>query len=108
MKAEALNEQGKTTEAATPLNIVRHRAGLANVAGLSQAEMRETIIHERRMELAFEGHRWFDMIRIDNGTYALNFLHGIGKTRATRERLLFPIPQTEMDANTLMTQNPGY
>ena len=108
MKAEALNEQGKTAEATTPLNIVRRRAGLPNVAGLSQDEMREKIIHERRMELAFEGHRWFDMIRIDGGNYALNFLHRIGKTRATKERLLFPIPQTEMDANTLMTQNPGY
>ena len=70
--------------------------------------MREAIIHERRMELAFEGHRWFDLIRIDNGNYALNFLHSIGKTNATKERLLFPIPQTEIDANPLMTQNPGY
>ena len=108
MKAEALNEQGKTAEATAPLNTVRRRAGLPNVAGLSQDEMREKIIHERRIELAFEGHRWFDMIRIDGGNYALNFLHRIGKTRATKERLLFPIPQTEMDANTLMTQNPGY
>lgn len=107
-KAEALNELGQTTEAATPLNIVRRRAGLSDVSGLSQDEMREAIIHERRMELAFEGHRWFDLIRIDNGDYALDFLHSIGKTNATRDRLLLPIPQTEMDANPLMTQNPGY
>lgn len=70
--------------------------------------MREKIIHERRIELAFEGHRWFDMIRIGDGSYAVSFLHSIGKSRATKERLLFPIPQTEMDANTLMTQNAGY
>ena len=108
MKAEALNEQGQTSQAAEPLNTVRRRAGLANVANLTQSAMREKIIHERRMELAFEGHRWFDIIRIQNGDYAISFLHSIGKTRATKERLLFPIPQTEMDANSLMTQNPGY
>ena len=108
MKAEALNEMGKTAEAAAPLNIVRDRAGLAHVSNLSQDAMREKIIHERRMELAFEGHRWFDMIRIQNGDYAVNFLKSIGKSRVTKERLLFPIPQTEMDANSLMTQNPGY
>lgn len=109
MQAEALNELGQTSQAAAPLNIVRARAGLAGVSTtLSKDQMREKIIHERRMELAFEGHRWFDMIRIQNGDYALRFLHSIGKTNATRERLLFPIPQTEMDSNPLMTQNPGY
>ena len=102
MKAEALNEMGQTAEAAAPLNIVRARAGLPAVSGLSQGQMRERIIHERRMELAFEGHRWFDL------QYAIDFLRSIGKTNVTRDRLLFPIPQTEMDANPLMTQNPGY
>lgn len=108
MKAEALNEMGRPAEAAQPLNIVRDRAGLAHVAGLTQEQMREKIIHERRIELAFEGHRWFDIIRIGNGEYAVKFLHSIGKTRANKDRLLFPIPQTEMDANKLMTQNTGY
>ena len=108
MKAEALNEMGQPDEAAKPLNIVRERAGLPDVSGLSQSEMRDKIIHERRMELAFEGHRWFDMIRINHGEYALEFLKSIGKSHVTKDRLLFPIPQTERDANSLMTQNPGY
>lgn len=109
MQAEALNELGMTSSAAAPVNEVRKRAGLpALSSSLSKDAMREAIIHERRMELAFEGHRWFDMIRLDNGDYAVKFLHSIGKTNATKERLLFPIPQTEMDANPLMTQNPGY
>lgn len=108
MKAEALNEQGLTSEAAEPLNIVRRRAGLPDVKGLSQSEMREKIIHERRIELAFEGHRWFDMIRLEHGDYAISFLKSIGKTNVNKNRLLFPIPQTERDANSLMTQNPGY
>lgn len=109
MQAEAMNEIGMTSSARGPINEVRKRAGLAALpSSISQEKMREAIIHERRMELAFEGHRWFDMIRLDNGNYAVNFLHSIGKTNATKDRLLFPIPQTEMDANPLMTQNPGY
>ena len=119
-KAEALNEQGQTEQACEPLNIVRNRAGLPDIETLMTAEMRadmntaegqewmrEKIIHERRMELAFEGHRWFDMIRINDGEYALEFLRSIGKN-VSKERLLFPIPLTEMDSNNLMTQNPGY
>lgn len=107
-EAEALNEQGLSKEAEVPLNIVRRRAGLTAVSGLNQEEMREKIIHERRIELAFEGHRWFDLIRLDHGNYAIKFLHSIGKGNATKERLLFPIPQTEIDANPLLKQNPGY
>lgn len=107
-KAEALNEMGQPDQAAIPLNIVRQRAGLSAVSGLSQAEMREKIIHERRMEFAFEGHRWFDMIRINHGQYAVDFLKSIGKTNVNFDRLIFPIPQTERDTNPLMDQNPGY
>ncbi|HVY74015.1 MAG TPA: RagB/SusD family nutrient uptake outer membrane protein [Puia sp.] len=108
MEAEALNETGKTTEAEAPLNQVRVRAGLPEVHGQSQADMRNTILHERRMELAFEGDRWFDLIRIDNGQYGLDFLHSIGKTNATQKNLLMPVPQVEIDANPNLTQNPGY
>ncbi|MDD3077652.1 MAG: RagB/SusD family nutrient uptake outer membrane protein [Paludibacter sp.] len=111
MKAEALNELGRTTEAEDPLYEVRKRAGLTNksdVEGLTQEEMKEKIIHERRIELAFEGHRWFDMIRINNGQYALDFLHSIGKINATRKHLLFPIPQKDIDSNPNLTQNTGY
>ncbi|KAA6439142.1 RagB/SusD family nutrient uptake outer membrane protein [Dyadobacter flavalbus] len=61
--AEALNEQGKTTEAATYLNQVRTRAGLAATTATSQVAMREAIFKERRVELAFENKRWFDLTR---------------------------------------------
>ena len=57
--AEALNEQGKTGEAATYLNMVRARAGL----GEAQGDLREAILKERRVELAFENKRWFDLVR---------------------------------------------
>ena len=92
MKAEALNELGQTSLAIAPLNLVRGRAGLAAVtSGLSQSAFRDKVLHERRMELAFEGQRWFDLIRVNNGQYGLNFLHSIGKNR-----------------NPNLTQNPGY
>lgn len=108
MEAEALNESGRTAEAEAPLNIVRRRAGLPDISGKTQGEMKEIIIHERRIELAFEGHRWFDLIRIDNGDYALKFLKSLGKVNVNKNRLLLPIPQQEMDSNPMMTQNPGY
>ncbi len=111
MKAEALNELGSTGDAEEPLYQVRKRAGLtdrSDVEGLTQDEMRDKIRHERRIELAFEGHRWFDMIRWDNGTYALDFLHSIGKVNAQSKHLLLPIPQQEIDSNPNLKQNPGY
>jgi len=108
MKAEALNELGETVRAQGPLNIVRARAGLPAVNTTNKEEMKEIIIHERRMELAFEGHRWFDLIRIDNGDYAVKFFKSIGKMNVTKERLLYPIPQDEIDDNPAITQNPGY
>lgn len=108
MKAEALNELGRTKEAQVPLNIVRKRAGLDGVTTEDYEEMKEIIIHERRMEFAFEGHRWFDLIRIDGGDYAVKFLKSIGKKNVTKERLLLPVPQVERDSNPLITQNPGY
>ena len=110
MKAEALNEMGQTTLAEAPLYEVRCRAGLtkrSDIEGLSQMQMREKIIHERRMELAFEGHRWFDMIRYKDN-YALEFLHSIGKTAASSKHLLLPIPTQEREANPKLTQNPGW
>lgn len=61
--AEALNEEGKTSEAATYLNIVRNRAGLKNTTATGQDDMRTVIYHERRVEFAFENKRWFDLVR---------------------------------------------
>lgn len=61
--AESLNEQGKPADAAMYLNQVRTRAGLAATKAASQAEMREAIFKERRVELAFENKRWFDLTR---------------------------------------------
>lgn len=109
VKAEALNELGRTDEAEDYLNMVRNRANLDDIAqGLGQEEFREAVLHERRMELAFEGQRWLDLIRVNNGQYGLDFLHSIGKNNASQKHLLFPIPQIELDRNPNLSQNPGY
>lgn len=117
MKAEALTELNRVNEAQAPatdinsggpLNRVRLRAGLPNVSGLTQIPLRGKIRKERRMELAFEGHRWFDIVRYDNGNYFVPFLQSIGRANATSKHMLLPIPQKEMDANRNLVQNPGY
>lgn len=109
VKAEGLNELGRTDEAEDYINMVRNRAGLDDIAqGLGQEEFKEAVLHERRMELAFEGQRWLDLIRVNNGQYGLDFLHSIGKNNASQKHLLFPIPQIELDRNPNLSQNPGY
>ncbi|MBC6368310.1 RagB/SusD family nutrient uptake outer membrane protein [Algoriphagus sp. AK58] len=65
LMAEAQNEQGKTSEALGFLNQVRSRAGLPASTAAGQANVREAIFKERRVELAFENKRWFDIIRTD-------------------------------------------
>lgn len=63
LQAEALNEQGKSGEALALMNQVRSRAGLAASTATGQAQVREAIFKERRVELAFENKRWFDIMR---------------------------------------------
>ena len=63
--AEALNEQNKPLDAAPYLNEVRDRAGLGSTTATSQTDMRNAIYQERRVELAFENKRWFDLVRTD-------------------------------------------
>ena len=58
--AESLDEQGKSAEALPYLNLVRERAGLADVG---TTNLRDVIFHERRVELAFENKRWLDLVR---------------------------------------------
>ena len=105
MLAEAMTENGKTVAAEDPLNKVRARAGLAALTGLTQVQMRDAIALERRFELAFEGHRWFDLVRTGK---ALNALTPIGmKDYMT----VFPVPLTQvrvMNDPALFPQNPGY
>lgn len=128
MLAEAINEQGApTTDAYTYLNKVRHRAGLVDVSGLTQQTFRDTVAHERRVELAFENWRWFDLKRTMTPAQLTTFLNNYAaKEKAnptvTRQGVpysntdyvfsafeaLFPIPANEIIVNPKLTQTPGY
>ena len=108
MEAEALCELNRLSDAIVPLNKVRDRAGLDDVSVTTQNDLRNKIRKERRIELAFEGSNWFDIIRYDSGEYVKQFMQGIGKTNFTAKHLLLPIPQKEIDANPNLTQNAGY
>lgn len=100
--AEALNENGNTSGALTELNKIRTRAGLANSSASSQNEVRQAIADERRLEMAFEGQRWFDLVR--TGTVDAE----MGQTINSNYHL-FPIPVTEILASfEEITQNAGY
>ena len=110
--AEALNELGQSEEALTYLNQVRARARgsnasvLPDIATTSQAELRDLIYHERRVELALEQQRWFDLVRTGRAAEELLPLRP-NFTPGTNE--LFPIPQSEIDLSQgALTQNPGY
>jgi hypothetical protein len=105
MYAEVLVEQGQVATAVPFVNQVRTRAGLAGLSTtLSQADARLAIENERRIELAFEGHRWFDLIR--TGRYLTVMT---SKGYATKEfHKLYPIPQRETDLNPSLAQNEGY
>lgn len=97
MKAEALNESGNAAEALTYVNQVRSRAGLAAATATDKASLRTLIRNERRKELGFEFHRFFDIMRYGQ-SYAESVLGSTFKW--TSPRFYFPIPQTELDANT--------
>ena len=100
--AEALNENGSTSAALTQLNRIRSRAGLADSSATSQADVRQAIQDERRLELAFEGHRWFDLVR----TNTVNAEMGV---TVSPNYHVFPIPTSEVrSTNGVITQNAGY
>lgn len=103
MRAEALNEMGQAPEAHDYLNMVRNRAGLADLSGLGKTEFLDAVLNERRLEFAAEGHRWFDLVR----TGKLETLVPLAKDGVTPQsrHYLFPIPQRERDLNQNLPQN---
>ena len=115
--AEAENEvNGPTQKAYDAINSIRARKGVDMPplpTGLNQTQMREKIRHERRIELAFEGHRYFDLKRwriigeimnnFDEPTLPLY------KSVFEDRFYLWPIPQSEIDKNNgVLVQNPNY
>ncbi|TRX11294.1 RagB/SusD family nutrient uptake outer membrane protein [Flavobacterium gawalongense] len=106
MKAEALNELNQTSAAIPLLNQIRTRAGLGNTTAVSQADVRIAIWKERRVEMAFEHDRFFDLVRTGQAVAAFAI---DGKTFVAGKHELFPLPQSFItQSNGLSAQNPGY
>jgi hypothetical protein len=98
-RAEALfNGATGTSTAPGDINTLRNRASLGDLGGPLTLDI---ILDERRKELAFEGHRWYDLTRTDKGVEVLPNV-------TTTDQYLWPIPQGERDVNPNLTQNPGY
>ncbi len=113
--AEAINEtSGPTQEAVDAFNAIRDRAGMPTIdAGVSQDELRTLIMEERHAEFAWEGTRYFDLIRWGMAETMVPQATLFGEVRDARvfqapKHDLWPIPQKEIDQNPNLTQNPGY
>jgi len=102
--AEAANELGNSNEALDALNIIRTRVKLPKITVTDQAQLRQLIWKERRLELAFEHDRWFDLVRTKQAKAAMT---GNGKTFQDK-MLLFPIPENQRIQTPEMPQNPGW
>jgi hypothetical protein len=111
--AEALNENGKTSEALTQLNLVRARANLNAKTGLTQSDTRDAIRNERRVELCFEAERWFDLVRWNTFIPVMTAFKAKGSVNGTIGNItpnlnVYPIPLREIQLNPNIAQNPGY
>lgn len=134
--AEAINEAQGPALAYAPINLVRNRAGMPDLTtGLSQAQMRLKIQNERKVELAFEEHRFWDVRRwkiagvvnnftamgvsvTQNGS-VLQYAYAVPNTGGNLDydavrvfkdpaNYFFPIPLSEIASDPQLTQNPGY
>ncbi len=100
IRAEALAySNGSIASIQADINIIRKRAGLENTKADNIAALKLAIENERRHEFVFEGQRWPDLVRTKRAVAVL----GINE-----KFTLFPIPLSEMQTNSLMTQNDGY
>ncbi|MGB3798855.1 MAG: RagB/SusD family nutrient uptake outer membrane protein [Lewinella sp.] len=110
MLAEALNETGQSAEALTYLNMVRQRAGLNDITTTDEGELREIIKQERKWELAGEYQEFPDLQRwgdIEESLANNRDAQIFGTVYDPRIELL-PIPQSQIDVNENLEQNPGY
>jgi hypothetical protein len=106
INAEAANELGLTADAITNLNIVRSRAGLPATTASSKEDVRAAIWKERRIELALEHDRFFDLVRQGR---AEQVMKAAGKNFTKNKNELLPIPAVQIQlSGGKLTQNPGY
>lgn len=102
-EAEARKTGANIAAVQSDINKIRLRANLSPTAEATVSQLLRVIEKERRVEFAFEGQRWFDLVRTGRAVAVLPNVNGINQT-------LFPIPSDEIQTNNDpgMTQNPGY
>lgn len=117
LKAEAyLRGDNKDLNAAADIiDRIRDRAGLAPLAASvrgNEASLWEAYKLERRLELALEGQRWYDLCRWDEVESVMNNINDEGRAANVKayntNSYLMPLPQTVLDSNENLVQNPGY
>jgi len=117
LKAEALIGKNDYSGAAAIINQTRNRAGLSNLpssASAGKEQITQAYLKERRLELAFEGQRWFDLVRLDKVEEVMNAVYDKDEGRPaqvypfTSLSYILPIPQDIIDQNPNLVQNPGY
>lgn len=109
--AEAENELGNITEAKRLLNLVRSRVNLANTTATTKDNLSLAIENEHRFEFAFEGNRWMYLKRRGRFIEVMKKSTDHQRTYAANlneNRLIWPIPQEELDLNENLIQNKGY
>ncbi|RAJ94414.1 putative outer membrane starch-binding protein [Larkinella arboricola] len=109
IRAEARAQQNKITGtggAVADINVLRARAKAPNVVAASQADALSAVERERVYELAFEGHRWYDLVRTGRAQAVMSAFSPNWNSRYER----WPIPQSEIQRNPSLQgqQNPGY
>ena len=112
LRAEALNKLGGTaniSEALTLLNIIRVRAGLPAFTDEAAAiamygDLESAILHERSIELCYEGHRWFDLVRTGKAIETMGPLNGL----SDEDNLVWPIHINSLNKNPNLQQNEFY
>ena len=119
LKAEALlmQQNPDLSGAADIVDVIRQRAGLSKLPAdirSNKEALLEAYLKERRMELAFEGQRWYDLRRLDKIEEVMNAVYAKDSGRKTQVNVfshhsyLLPIPQGAIDQNENLVQNPGY
>ena len=109
IRAEARAQLGKVTGAGSAqedINVLRTRANAPTIASVTQSQMIQLIEQERVYELAYEGSRWYDLVRTDRAKVLMPAFSSNWKAQFE----LWPIPQREILNNPALAgdQNPGY
>jgi hypothetical protein len=100
IRAEARAQLGNVADAAADLDAVRSRANLTATTASNASDLLLAIENERRLEFAFEAHRWFDLVRTGRAGTVLNITDA--------SKLVLPIPVSQLLIDNALIQNPGY